>query len=36
VRASERGEVRLYCTPQHLGRLTSLLMDDPELSAAGV
>ena len=36
VRASERGEVRLYCTPQHLGRLTSLLMDDPELSAAAV
>ena len=36
VRASERGEVRLYCTPQHLGRLTALLMDDPELSAAGV
>ena len=32
VRASERGEVRLYCTPQHLERLSSLLMDDPELA----
>lgn len=29
VRASERGEVRLYCTPQHLERLSDLLMDEP-------
>lgn len=25
VRSGERGEIRLYCTPQHLGRLTALL-----------
>ena len=29
VRASERGEVRLYCTPQHLERLSAMLMDEP-------
>ena len=28
VRASERGEVRLYCTPQHLERLSALVMED--------
>jgi hypothetical protein len=28
VRARERGEVRLYCTPQHLERLSGLLMDE--------
>ena len=33
VRASERGEVRLYCTPQHLERLSALLMDDVEMAA---
>lgn len=36
VRASERGEVRLYCTPQHLERLSSLLMDDADMSAEPV
>jgi len=35
VRASERGEVRLYCTPQHLERLSMLMMaDDAEVEAA--
>jgi hypothetical protein len=28
ARAHERGEVRLYCTPQHLERLSALLMDE--------
>ncbi|HEU0054799.1 MAG TPA: hypothetical protein VFQ39_16545 [Longimicrobium sp.] len=32
VRAGERGEVRLYCTPQHLEKLTAAL----ELEPAGV
>ena len=27
VRRGERGEVRLYCTPQHLERLSSLLVE---------
>ena len=27
VRKGERGEIRLYCTPQHLERLSSLLYD---------
>lgn len=27
VRSRERGEVRLYCTPQHLERLSSLLVE---------
>ena len=27
VRAGERGDVRLYCTPQHLERLSALIMD---------
>jgi len=34
VRRGERGEIRLYCTPQHLERLSGLL-DDPEPVAAG-
>jgi len=34
VRASERGEVRLYCTPQHLERLSALVMEDAELTVA--
>jgi hypothetical protein len=25
VRAGERGEIRLFCTPQHLEKLTALL-----------
>lgn len=29
VRRGERGEIRLYCTPQHLERLSALL-DEPE------
>ena len=29
VRRGERGEIRLYCTPQHLERLSGLL-DEPE------
>jgi hypothetical protein len=33
VRAGERGEIRLYCTPQHLEKLTALL---EELEPAGV
>ncbi len=31
VRRGERGEIRLYCTPQHLERLSSLV-DEPEPS----
>jgi hypothetical protein len=35
VRTGERGEVRLYCTPQHLERLSLLMIsDDAELDAA--
>jgi hypothetical protein len=35
VRAGERGEVRLYCTPQHLERLSLLMIsDDADLEAA--
>ncbi|HEX8905422.1 MAG TPA: hypothetical protein VF771_11295 [Longimicrobiaceae bacterium] len=30
VRAGERGEIRLYCTPQHLEKLSNLL--EPELA----
>jgi hypothetical protein len=33
VRAGERGEIRLYCTPQHLEKLTSLL-EEPALATA--
>lgn len=38
VRSGERGEVKLYCTPQHLERLSALIIADgePELSAAAV
>lgn len=32
VRRGERGEIRLYCTPQHLERLSGLL-DEPEPAA---
>jgi len=28
VRAGEKGEIRLYCTPQHLAALSSLIMDE--------
>ena len=28
VRLGEKGEIRLYCTPQHLAMLTSLIMDE--------
>jgi len=34
LRAGERGEVRLFCTPQHLERLSALITDEPELTAA--
>jgi hypothetical protein len=34
MRAGEKGEIRLYCTPQHLALLSSLIMDE-ELEAAG-
>jgi hypothetical protein len=34
ARAGERGEVRLYCTPQHLERLSALITSEPELTAA--
>jgi hypothetical protein len=33
ARAAERGEIRLYCTPQHLEKLTALL---EEMETAGV
>ena len=33
VRAGERGDIRLFCTPQHLEKLTALL---EELEPAGV
>ena len=33
VRAGERGDIRLYCTPQHLEKLSALL---EELEPAGV
>jgi hypothetical protein len=36
ARAGERGEVRLYCTPQHLERLSALIIDEPELTVAAV
>lgn len=36
ARAGERGEVRLYCTPQHLETLSRLITDEPELSAVAV
>lgn len=32
VRQGERGEVRLYCTPQHLERLSAMLDDDIDLA----
>lgn len=28
VRAGEKGEIRLYCTPQHLAMLSSLILDE--------
>jgi hypothetical protein len=28
VRAGEKGEIRLYCTPQHLAMLSSIIMDE--------
>lgn len=31
VRAGERGEIRLYCTPQHLELLSRLIMDVTDL-----
>lgn len=34
VRAGERGEIRLFCTPQHLEKLTTLLEMEP--AGAGV
>ena len=34
VRAGEKGDIRLYCTPQHLQLLSSLIMGE-ELEAAG-
>ncbi|HEX5727003.1 MAG TPA: hypothetical protein VFX98_16120 [Longimicrobiaceae bacterium] len=34
VRAGERGDIRLYCTPEHLERLSALL--EPEAAGAGV
>jgi hypothetical protein len=34
VRAGERGEIKLYCTPQHLELLTGMLAEEP--AAAGV
>jgi hypothetical protein len=34
MRAGEKGEIRLYCTPQHLALLSSLIMDE-ELEPAG-
>jgi len=34
VRAGERGEIRLYCTPQHLELLTGMLAEEP--AVAGV
>jgi hypothetical protein len=34
VRAGERGEIRLFCTPQHLEKLTALLEMEP--AGAGV
>lgn len=34
VRAGERGEIRLYCTPQHLEKLTALL-DLEEMAGVG-
>jgi hypothetical protein len=36
VRSGERGEVRLYCTPQHLERLSLLMIqEEPEEAAVG-
>jgi hypothetical protein len=32
VRSGERGQIRLYCTPQHLERLTAQVQDADELS----
>lgn len=34
MRAGERGEIRLYCTPQHLAMLSSLILDE-EMETAG-
>lgn len=34
VRLGEKGEIRLYCTPQHLALLSSMIMDE-ELEPAG-
>lgn len=35
VRSGERGEIRLYCTPQHLERLTALLVEPAPEDGAG-
>lgn len=35
VRAGERGEIRLYCTPQHLALLSEALMRDDDEVAVG-
>jgi hypothetical protein len=32
VRAGERGEIRLYCTPQHLSLLTAKMMEEDEVA----
>jgi hypothetical protein len=34
VRLGEKGEIRLYCTPQHLALLSSMILED-ELEPAG-
>lgn len=34
VRAGERGEIRLYCTPQHLELLTGIITEDTAAAAA--
>lgn len=33
VRAGEKGEIRLYCTPQHLALLSSMIMDEEPVAA---
>ncbi|MDB4950830.1 MAG: hypothetical protein JWM27_3479 [Gemmatimonadetes bacterium] len=35
VRTGERGDIRLYCTPQHLERLSMLMIEDPSGAPAG-
>ncbi|MBW3570456.1 MAG: hypothetical protein KY467_05070 [Gemmatimonadetes bacterium] len=34
MRAGEKGEIRLYCTPQHLAMLSSLILDEELAGAA--